>query len=167
MKVSRSWIKSIRVITNQPGIIFLNTKKYNGNLMEKKQDEYISSCILSLTSMLRINNLHITIYNIRNYNIGAISNMKKLVQLSAEYTQPSKVYRYSEELFAALCILNYEDLPEYPEVNLLKTGEHKWSQEFAKSADSAKSWAQYHLHEICIQPLIVKDANSLSDCNWT
>ena len=51
----------------------------------------------------------------------AIYNIKKLAPLPAEYTQPRKVYHSSEELFAPLCRFNYEDLFEYPELNLAKT----------------------------------------------
>ena len=91
----------------------------------------------------------------------AVHNIKKLAPLPAEYTQPSKIYRSSEELFAQLCRFNYEDLFEYPEVNLAKTEEHQWLQQFASSVNSAKPWAQCHIHEKCIQPPIVKDTNSL------
>ena len=50
---------------------------------------------------------------------------------------------------------------EYPELNLAKTEEQQWLQQFASFAESAKSWAQYHIHEKCIQPPNVKDTNSL------
>ena len=75
--------------------------------------------------------------------------------------QPRKVYRSSGELFAPLCRFNYEDLFEYPELNLAKTEERQWLQQFASFADSAKSWAQCHIHKKCIQPPNVKDTNSL------
>lgn len=52
--------------------------------------------------------------------------------------QPSKVYRSSEKLFAPLCGFNDEDLFEYAEVNLVKTEELQWWQEFASTVDSAK-----------------------------
>ena len=42
--------------------------------------------------------------------IDAVYNVKKLAPLLAEYTQPSKVYFSSEELFAPLFRFNYEDL---------------------------------------------------------
>ena len=93
--------------------------------------------------------------------IDAVYNIKKLAPLPAEYTQPRKVYRSSEELFAPLCRFNYEDLFEYPELNLAKTEEQQWLQQFACFADSAKSWTQYHIHEKCIQPPNVTDTNSL------
>ena len=93
--------------------------------------------------------------------IDAVYNIKKLAPLPAEYTQPRKVYRSSGELFAPLCRFNYEDLFEYPELNLAKTEEQQWLQQFASFADSAKSWAQYHIHEKCIHPPNVKDTNSL------
>ena len=44
-----------------------------------------------------------------------------------------------EELFAPLCRFNYKDLLEYPEVNLAKTEEYKWLQQFSGSVNSAKS----------------------------
>ena len=50
---------------------------------------------------------------------------------------------------------------EYPELNLAKTEEQQLLQQFVSFVDSAKSWAQYHIHEKCIQPLNVKDTNSL------
>ena len=93
--------------------------------------------------------------------IDAVYNIKKLAPLPAEYTQPRKVYRSSGELFAPLCRFNYEDLFEYPELNLAKTEEQQWLQKFASCVDSAKSRAQYHMHEKCIQPRNVKDTNSL------
>ena len=71
------------------------------------------------------------------------------------------VYCYSEELFAPLCRFNYEDLFEYSELNLAKTDEQQWLQQFASFADSAKSWVQYHIHKNCIQPPNVKDTNYL------
>ena len=37
-------------------------------------------------------------------------------------------------------------------MNLAKTEEHQWLQQFASSVDSTKSRAQYHIHEKCIQP---------------
>ena len=91
----------------------------------------------------------------------AVYNIKKLAPLSAEYTQLRKVYRSSGELFAPLCRFNYEDLFEYSKLNLAKTEEQQWLQQFASFAESAKSWAQYHIHEKCIQPPNVKDTNSL------
>ena len=42
--------------------------------------------------------------------IDATYNLKKLAPLPAEYTQPSKVYRSSDEYFAPLCRYNYKDL---------------------------------------------------------
>ena len=50
---------------------------------------------------------------------------------------------------------------EYPELNLAKNKEQQWLQQFASFSDSAKSWAQYHIHKKCIQPPNVKDTNSL------
>ena len=82
--------------------------------------------------------------------VDAVYNIKKLAPLPAEYTQPRKVYRSSEELFAPLCRFNYEDLFEYPELNLAKNKEQQWLQQFASFSDSAKSWAQYHIHKKCI-----------------
>ena len=93
--------------------------------------------------------------------IDAVYNIKKLAPLPAEYTQPRKVYRSSEELFAPLCRFNYEYLFEHPQLDLAKTEEQQWLQQFGSFADSAKSWAQYHIHEKCIQPPNVKDTNSL------
>ena len=93
--------------------------------------------------------------------IDAVYNIKKLAPLPAEYTQPRKVHCSSEELFAPLCRFNYEDLFEYPELNLAKTEEQQWLQQFASFADSAKLWAQYHIHKNCIQPPNVKDTNYL------
>ena len=55
--------------------------------------------------------------------IDVVYNIKKLAPLSAEYTQPSKVYRSSEELLPPLYKFSYEDLLEYPEKNLVKTEE--------------------------------------------
>ena len=75
--------------------------------------------------------------------------------------QPRKVYHSSGELFAPLCRFNYEDLFEYPELNLAKTEERQWLQQFASFADLAKSWTQYLIHKKCIQPSNVKDTNSL------
>ena len=86
--------------------------------------------------------------------IDAVYNIKKLAPLPAEYTQQRKVYHSSGELFAPLCRFNYEDLFEYPE-------DQQWLQQFASFSDSAKSWAQYNIHEKCIQPPNVKDTNSL------
>ena len=85
--------------------------------------------------------------------IDAVYNVKKLAPLLAEYTQPSKVYCSSEELFAPLFRFSYEDLFEYYEVNLVRTKEHQWLQQFASSIDSTKSWAQFYIQEKCIQPL--------------
>ena len=82
--------------------------------------------------------------------IDAVYNMKKQAPLPAEYTQPSKVYYSSEELFAPFYKFSYEEWLEYPEVNLAKSEEHQWLQQFASSVDSAKSWTQYHIHEKCI-----------------
>ena len=75
--------------------------------------------------------------------------------------KPRKVYCPSKELFAPLCGFSYEDLFEYPELDLPKTEEQQWLQQFASFVDSAKSWAQYHMLEKCIQPSNVKDTNSL------
>ena len=93
--------------------------------------------------------------------LDAVCNIKKLARLPAEYTQPRKVYRSSGKLFPPLCRFNYEDLFEYPELNSAKTEEQLWLQQFASFADSAKSWAQYHIQEKYIQPPNVKDTNSL------
>ena len=93
--------------------------------------------------------------------IDAVYNIKKLAPLPVDYTQPRKVYRSSGELFAPHCKFNYENLFEYPEMNLAKTEEQQWLQQFACFADSAKSWTQYHIHEKCIQPPNVTDTNSL------
>ena len=93
--------------------------------------------------------------------VDAVYNIKKLAPLPAEYTQPRKVYRSSWELFAPLCRFNYEDLFEYPELNLEKIEEQQWLQLSASFSDSAKSWAQYHIPENCIQPPNVKDTYSL------
>ena len=93
--------------------------------------------------------------------IDAVYNIKRLVPLPVEYTQPRKVYRSSEQLFAPPCRFNYEDLFECTELNLAKTEEQQWLQQFSSFADSAKSWAQYHIHEKCIQPPNLKDTNSL------
>ena len=60
--------------------------------------------------------------------IDTVFNIKKLAPLPAEYTQPSKVYRSSEELFAPLFRFNYEELLEYHDVNLVRTEEHQWLQ---------------------------------------
>ena len=68
---------------------------------------------------------------------------------------------YNIKKLAPIRRFSYKDLFEYPEVNLAKTGEHQWLQQFASSADSAKSWAQYHIHEKCMQPPIIKTTNSL------
>ena len=46
-------------------------------------------------------------------------------------------------------------------MNLAKTEEHQWLQQFASSVDSAKSRAQYYIHEKCIQP-----TNSLLSLLW-
>ena len=78
--------------------------------------------------------------------IDAVYNIKKLAPFPAKYTQPSKVYRSSEELFAPLGRFNYEDLFEYPELNFAKTEEKQWLQQFASFVDSVKSWAEYHIH---------------------
>ena len=50
---------------------------------------------------------------------------------------------------------------EYPELNLEKIEEQQWLQLSASFSDSAKSWAQYHIPENCIQPPNVKDTYSL------
>ena len=50
---------------------------------------------------------------------------------------------------------------EYPELNLTRTEEQHWLQQFGSFAGSAKSWTQYHIHEKCIQPPSVKDTDSL------
>ena len=54
-KESRSWIHSIRTII-QPirHDIFKHKNSFDGNLMDKKQDEDISPFLLSLTSMLMV-----------------------------------------------------------------------------------------------------------------
>ena len=53
LKASRSWIVSIRTIV-QPvrDHIFKHKNSFDGNLMDKNQDENIFSFLLSLTSML-------------------------------------------------------------------------------------------------------------------
>ena len=53
LKASRSWIQSIRTIV-QPirHDIFKHKNSFDGNLMDKKQDEDISPFLLSLTSVL-------------------------------------------------------------------------------------------------------------------
>ena len=71
--------------------------------------------------------------------IDTVYNVKKLAPLPAEYTQPRKVYHFSEEFFAPLCRFIYEDLFEYPELNLAKAEEQQWLQQFASFVDSAKS----------------------------
>ena len=71
--------------------------------------------------------------------IDVVYSIKKLAPLPAEYTQARKFYRSSEELFAPPCRFNYEDLFEYPALNLAKTKEQQWLQQFASFADSAKS----------------------------
>ena len=91
---------------------------------------------------------------------------QEIAPLPAEYTQPKNDYRSSEELFSPFCRFSYEDLFEHPELNLAKTEEQQWLQQFASFVDSAKSWAQYHIHEKCIQPLNVKDTNSLLPLLW-
>ena len=69
----------------------------------------------------------------------AVYNIKKLAPRPAEYTQPRNAYRFSGELFAPLCRFNYEDLFEYPELNLEKIEEQQWLQQSASFSDSAKS----------------------------
>ena len=90
-----------------------------------------------------------------------VSNIRKLAPLPAEYTQLSKVYRSSEELFAPLCRFIYEDLFEYTELNLVETEEYQWLHKFTSLVDSAKSGTEYHLYKKYIQSPIVKDTNSL------
>ena len=82
--------------------------------------------------------------------IDAVYHVKKLAPLPAEYTEPRKVYRSSEELFAPLCRFSYEDLFEYPELDLAKTEEQQWLQQFSSFVDSAKSRAQYFFFSIIV-----------------
>ena len=53
LKASRSWIQSIRAIVQPITInIFKHKNSFDGNLMDKKQDDDISPFLLSSTSML-------------------------------------------------------------------------------------------------------------------
>ena len=82
LKTSRSWIQSIRTIV-QPirHDIFKHKNSFDGNLMDKKQDEYISPFLLSLTSMLvdseiniegKRNQAALTVAGLMAYNIRTI-----------------------------------------------------------------------------------------------
>ena len=82
LKASRSWIQSIRTIV-QPirHDIFKHKNSFDGNLMDKKQDEYISPFLLSLTSMLvdseiniegKRNQAALTVAGLMAYNIRTI-----------------------------------------------------------------------------------------------
>ena len=82
LKESRSWIQSIRTIV-QPirHDIFKNKNSFDGNLMDKKQDEDISPFLLSLTSMLvdgeintegKCSQAALTVAGLITYNIRTI-----------------------------------------------------------------------------------------------
>ena len=82
VKASRSWIQFIRTIV-QPirHDIFKHKNSFDGNLMDKKQDEYISPFLLSLTSMLvdseiniegKRNQAALTVAGLMAYNIRTI-----------------------------------------------------------------------------------------------
>ena len=82
LKASRSWIQFIRTIV-QPirHDIFKHKNSFDGNLMDKKQDEYISPFLLSLTSMLvdseiniegKRNQAALTVAGLMAYNIRTI-----------------------------------------------------------------------------------------------
>ena len=86
LKVSRSWIQSIRTIF-QPirHDIFKHKNSFDGNLMDKKQDEYISPFLLSLTRMLvdseiniegKRNQAALTVAGLMAYNIGTIKRLR-------------------------------------------------------------------------------------------
>ena len=82
LKTSRSWIQSIRTIV-QPirHDIFKHKNSFDGNLMDKKQDECISPFLLSLSSMLvdreiniegKRNQAALTVPGLMAYNIRII-----------------------------------------------------------------------------------------------
>ena len=82
LKASRSWIKSIRTIV-QPirHDIFKHKNSFDGNLMDKKQGEYISPLLFSLTRMLVDREINIegkcrkaalTVAGLITYNIRTI-----------------------------------------------------------------------------------------------
>ena len=78
---------------------------------------------------------------------------KKLSPLPAEYTEPKKVPRPSGGFYAPLCMHNFEDLHEFPDLILAKQEEHYWFHQFVSSGDQGKSWAQYHAGESRSVPL--------------
>ena len=82
LKESRSWIQSIRTIV-QPirDDTFKHKNPFDGHLMDKNQDEYISPFLLSLTSMLVDSEINIegkciqaalTVAGLITYNIRTI-----------------------------------------------------------------------------------------------
>ena len=84
--VSRFWIQSIRTIV-QPveDDIFKQESSFNGNLMDKNQDKYISPFCLSLTTMLVDGEINIegkcsqaalTVVGLIIYNIRITKNVQ-------------------------------------------------------------------------------------------
>ena len=84
--VSRSWIQSIRTIV-QPveDDIFKQENSFNGNLMDKNQDKYISPFCLSLATMLVDGEINIegkcsqaalTVVELIIYNIRITKNVQ-------------------------------------------------------------------------------------------
>ena len=82
LKTSRSSIQSIRTIV-QPirHVIFKLKNSFDGNLMDKKQDEFISPFLLSLASMLvdgeintegKCSQVALTISGLITYNVRTI-----------------------------------------------------------------------------------------------
>ena len=84
----------------------------------------------------------------------------KLSPLPAEYTEPIKTPRSTATFYAPLCLYNFNDSDEYPELNLAKTQEYNWLDQFIANDDLAKSWSQYHSGENRSVP-IHKGINSI------
>ena len=85
LKTSRSWIQPIRTLV-QPIMdnIFKHKNSFDGNLMDKNQDEYISPFLLPLTSMLvdgeintegKCSQAALTVVGLITYNIRTIKKL--------------------------------------------------------------------------------------------
>ena len=99
LKTSRSWIQSIRTIV-QPfrDDIFKHKNSFDGYLLDKNQDEYISPFLFSLASMLVDGQINIegkcsqttlTVAGLINYNIRTIK-MSRITNLDNNHHDKEK-----------------------------------------------------------------------------
>ena len=93
-----------------------------------------------------------------HYKIFLTTNMKKglfYCVRKAQYRQKCHSYLVQSHFHGTGV-----SIFEYPELNLEKTEQQQWSQQFSSFVDSSKSWAQYYIEEKCIQPRNIKETNS-------